>query len=62
MFDLHDVPGGKDDWSWDNATAAAAEFAAAHPEFVLEYPPPDLSRGRDQDPVTYWPDGWLRRK
>jgi cephalosporin hydroxylase len=62
MCDLHDVPGGKDEWSWDHATAAAAEFAAAHPEFVLEYPPRIFREGAIENPVTYWPDGWLRRK
>ena len=62
MCDLHDVPGGQADWSWDHATAAAAEFAAAHPEFVLEYPPRLFSEGAIEDPVTYWPHGWLRRQ
>jgi len=62
MCDLHDVPGGKDDWVWDHATAAAAEFAAAHPEFALEYPPRPFREGAIEEPVTYWPEGWLRRR
>jgi cephalosporin hydroxylase len=62
MCDLHDVPGGCPDWSWDHATAAAAEFASEHPEFVLENPPRLFQEGSIEAPVTYWPGGWLRRK
>jgi hypothetical protein len=62
MSDLHDVPGGSPDWSWDHATAAAAEFAAVHPEFVLEHPPRLFQEGAIEEPVTYWPGGWLRRR
>jgi len=61
MCDLHDVPGGRPDWAWNNATAAAAEFAAAHPEFALETPPRPFQEGAIHEPVTYWPGGWLRR-
>ena len=38
MKDLHDAPRGRPEWTWDHPTAAAAEFAQAHPEFVLEQP------------------------
>lgn len=62
MCDLHDVPGGEPDWSWNHATAAAGEFAAAHDEFVLEDPPKIFHEGRIHEPVTYWPGGWLRRR
>ena len=62
MCDLHDVPGGQADWAWDHATAAAAEFAAAHPEFVLTPPPRLFQEGSIDEPVTYWPGGWLRRR
>jgi cephalosporin hydroxylase len=61
MCDLHDVPGGSAEWSWDHATAAAAEFAAAQSEFVLENPPKLFQEGAIEAPVTYWPGGWLRR-
>ena len=61
MCDLHDVPGGRQEWAWDHATAAAAEFAAAHPEFVAEVPPRPFQEGAIEQPVTYWPGGWLRR-
>ena len=61
MWDLHDVPGGQPDWSWDHATAAAAEFAAARPDFVLEDPPRTFQEGTIDQLLTYWPGGWLRR-
>ena len=62
MLDLYDVPGGRPEWAWDHATAAAAEFAAAHSEFVVETPPKLFQEGTIQEPVTYWPGGWLRRR
>jgi cephalosporin hydroxylase len=62
MCDLHDVPGGHPDWSWDHATAAAAEFAAAQPAFIIENPPKVFQQGAIDAPVTYWPGGWLRRQ
>jgi cephalosporin hydroxylase len=61
MADLHDVPGGRPDWTWNHPTAAAAEFAAASPDFVLERPPLPFQEGTIEEPVTYWPSGWLRR-
>jgi cephalosporin hydroxylase len=62
MRDLHDVPGGTPEWSWDHASAAAAEFAREHPEFVAGDPPRGFCESAIQAPVTYWPDGWLRRR
>jgi cephalosporin hydroxylase len=62
MWDLHDVPGGKPDWAWDHPMAAAAEFAAARPDFVLEDPSRPFQEGAIEQPVTYWPAGWLRRR
>jgi hypothetical protein len=41
---------------------AAAEFAADHAEFVLEHPPRLFQEGAIEEPVTYWPGGWLRRR
>jgi cephalosporin hydroxylase len=55
MEDLDDVPSGKAEWTRDNPKAAVHEFLAAHPEFELDSDPTRLG-------VTYWPDGYLRRK
>jgi cephalosporin hydroxylase len=62
MRDLHDVPRGNPDWTWDNPSAAAEEFAAAHPEFVLEQPPWPFNESELARNITHWPQAWLRRR
>ena len=62
MSDLHDVPGGQADWTWDHATAAAEEFASAQADFVLGDPARPFQEGAIEQAVTYWPGGWLRRR
>lgn len=62
MRDLHDVPRGRPEWSWDNPTAAAIEFAASHPEFVLEQPAWRFNESALEKNITHWPAAWLRRK
>jgi cephalosporin hydroxylase len=59
---LTDVPRGTESWSWDHPSAAAAEFAAAHAEFVLEQPPWPFNESELSANVTHWPGAWLRRK
>jgi cephalosporin hydroxylase len=58
---VHDVPGGKPEWTEDNPTAAAAEFALAHREFILEEPPFPFNEGQVTERVTHWPGAYLRR-
>ena len=62
MKDLHDVPRGDPEWTWDNPTTAAAEFAQKHPEFVLEQPAWPFDESELSANVTHWPGAWLRRK
>lgn len=62
MLDLPDVPGGRPEWAWDHATAAAREFVEAHPEYVLEPPRRAFDESGIDEAVTYWPDGWIRRR
>lgn len=62
MKDLYDVPRGNPEWVWDHPTAAAAEFAEQHPEFVLEQPQWPFSESDLTKNVTHWPGAWLRRK
>ena len=62
MKDLFDVPRGNPDWRWDHPTAAAAEFAAEHPEFELEQPAWPFSESALKRNITHWPGAWLRRK
>lgn len=61
MKDLYDVPRGNPEWERDHPAAAAAEFAARHPEFVLEQPAWSFNESELNENVTYWPDAWLRR-
>ena len=61
MKDLHDVPRGKAEWVWDHPTAAAAEFAAQHPEFVLEQPAWPFNESELSQNITHWPGAFLRR-
>ncbi|WP_136416253.1 CmcI family methyltransferase [Herbaspirillum sp. ST 5-3] len=61
MFDLHDVPRGAADWSWNHPTAAAAEFAQRHPEFVIEQPSWPFNESGLTDNISHWPGAWLRR-
>lgn len=62
MKDLHDVPLGKPEWREDHPTAAAAEFAARHPEFVLEQPAWPFNESKLTKNVTHWPGAYLRRQ
>lgn len=62
MKELYDVPRGKIEWKSDHPAAAAASFAARHPEFVLEQPKWPFSESDLTENVTHWPGAWLRRK
>lgn len=62
MQDLVDVPRGAADWGTNNPAAAAREFAARHPEFVIEQPQWPFNESELGENVTHWPEAWLRRK
>ncbi len=62
MRDLHDVPRGAPEWKHDNPTTAALEFAAAHPEFILEQPPWPFSESDLTENITHWPSAYLRKR
>jgi cephalosporin hydroxylase len=62
MRDLTQVPRGNPEWSWDNPTEAAAEFARRHPEFVLEQPAWPFNESGLRRNLTHWPGAWLRRR
>ncbi len=61
MGDVCDAPRGRPEWSRDNPTTAAAEFAQQHPEFQLEQPPWLFNESGLSANVTHWPGAWLRR-
>lgn len=60
MEDLADVPGGRPEWIDDNPRAAAREFLAAHPEFVVDPPLPPFNEGQARSNITYWSGGYLK--
>lgn len=61
MADLADVPRGDPSWRDDNPMAAAASFAAQHPEFALADPPQPFNESPLHLRITHWPGAWLRR-
>lgn len=62
MQHVHDVPRGNPAWTRDNPTAAAEDFAKAHPEFVLETPQWPFNESTLSRPITHWPGAWLKRR
>jgi cephalosporin hydroxylase len=57
------APRGKSEWTHDNPTAAAAEFAARHKEFeLLEQPPQPFNESQLKQQLTHWPGAYLRRR
>jgi cephalosporin hydroxylase len=62
MADLADVPRGQPQWTDDNPTRAAREFAQSHPQqFVIEQPQWPFNESDLQVNITHWPGAWLRR-
>ena len=62
MNDLHDVPRGDPDWIRDHPTAAAAEFAQKHQEFLLQQPAWLFNESDLVHNITHWPGAWLQKK
>jgi cephalosporin hydroxylase len=62
MKDVYDVPRGNLIWQFNHPTAAAAEFADRHPEFVLAQPAWIFNESELTDNITHWPGAWLQRK
>ena len=61
MKDLHDVPRGVGDWTWDNPADAAADFASRHSEFLMEQPIWPFNESGLTKNLTHWPSAWLRK-
>jgi cephalosporin hydroxylase len=61
MRDLADVPRGQPSWAENNPQRAAADFAVANPEFVVDHPAPLFSESDILRSPTHWPGAWLRR-
>jgi cephalosporin hydroxylase len=61
MAQVAGAPRTAADWTWNNPSAAAQEFASRHPEFVVEEPTFPFNEGVVRDRVTYWPSAFLKR-
>ena len=62
MRDLAGVPGGQEDWTWNNPAEAAEQFALAHPDFERIEPERPFDESETPNRVTYWPSAFLRRR
>lgn len=62
MYDLADVPRGTPGWITDNPTFAARDFAAKHPEFIIEQPAWPFNESGLGKNITHWPEAWLKRE
>jgi cephalosporin hydroxylase len=62
MKDVYDTPRGDMAWQSNHPTAAAAEFAQNHPNFVLEQPHWPFNESELTENITHWPGAWLRRQ
>ena len=61
MLDLADVPRGHAEWTTDNPSHAAREFATRHPEFVIDQPSWPFCESELTENITHWPHAWLKR-
>jgi len=61
MKDLYDTPRGKSDWSWNNPTDAAKEFADKRKDFILQTPAWKFNEAELDRNITCWPGAWLKK-
>ena len=61
MRDVADTPRGTPSWVTDNPAQAAEDFAAAHPEFIIESPRWAFNESELDKDITGWPSAWLKR-
>lgn len=61
MQQMAGAPRSAADWGWNNPISAIREFLSRHPEFEAAPPPQPFNEGLIRRPVTYWPEGYLRR-
>ncbi|MFZ5569096.1 MAG: CmcI family methyltransferase [Thermodesulfobacteriota bacterium] len=59
---LSDTPEGAAHWREDNPAAAAREFAALNPNFIIQRPAALYGEEYVIRNLTYCPDGWLLRR
>src|SRR5262249_1610497 len=61
MRDLTGAPRSHEDWTWNNPQAAVEDFLRDNPQFGLRQPTFPFNEGNIVEPVTYWPNAFLKR-
>lgn len=61
MRDVVGVPRAGEGWATDNPANAAEDFAAKHPDFVIEQPEWPFSEATLTKNVTHYPSAWLKK-
>jgi cephalosporin hydroxylase len=61
MAQVAGAPRTRPDWTWNNPAAAAEEFVASNPRYVIERPAFLFNEGVVDTFTTYWPKGYVRR-
>lgn len=61
MRDLTDVPRGNPDWTTDNPSQAALDFAKVNNDFIIEQPAWSFNESSLHENITHWPNAWLKR-
>ena len=49
------------DWGWNNPKAAAIEFVANNPNFIIEEPAFPFNESKINERITYWPCCYIKR-
>ena len=62
MREVCDAPRGAAAWREDNPAQAAEDFAARHPEFVIEAPRWRFNESELDRNITAWPSAWLKKR
>lgn len=62
MSELDGAPRSQPNWNEDNPVPAIHEFLSRHPEFELVGPPRPFDESTNAPTVTYFIDGWLKRR
>ena len=61
MAEVVGAPRTSPDWAHDHPKAAVAEFLSENNEFERARPDFAFDESGMCEPITYWPEGWLRR-
>ena len=61
MEDLVGVPGGKEDWLWNNPQEAVRVFLKDRHDFILEDIKQVFNESQVDSLPTYWPNAWLKK-